>query len=289
MVKVEEVQDAAYASKDDRESDYATTDDDEDGFETESVSSVASDDDFNPADETLAERFAALKDIVAPSTRTRLASQWNRTAEWVKVGGKWAGNAVWVVTTSALLVGLPLALAMEDEARIVQQEKELQMQQSGQQSVSLIVVRRVGRKRGADDGGRCWVRRRSRRGSFRRDSRRRQGRDPDCKITLAAIRIDTGEREATRRTEIDKATDEMRTRRSGMGWRGALYQQMCRRKNDCNVIISSLSNDGMLKRSGAGKGGTRDYVRPFSAATLRRHDPFLQAVCLQSLATRSPR
>ncbi|GHJ87080.1 hypothetical protein NliqN6_3482 [Naganishia liquefaciens] len=135
MVKVEEVQDAAYASRDDRESDYATTDD-EDGFETESVSSVASDeDDFNPAEETMAQRIAALKDIVAPSTRTRLASQWNRTAEWVKVGGKWAGNAVWVVTTSALLVGLPLALAMEDEARIVQQEKELQMQQSGQQSM----------------------------------------------------------------------------------------------------------------------------------------------------------
>lgn len=147
MVKVEEVQDAAYASKDDRESDYATTDDEEDGFETESVSSVASDDDFNAADETLAQRIAALKDIVAPSTRTRLASQWNRTAEWVKIGGKWAGNAVWVVTTSALLVGLPLALAMEDEARIVQQEKELQMQQSGQQSVSLRCDPRVGARK----------------------------------------------------------------------------------------------------------------------------------------------
>lgn len=144
MVKVEEVRDAAYADKDDRESDYATTDDEDAGFETESVSSVDSEDDaFSPADETLVDRFYALKDIVAPSTRTRLASQWNRTASWVKTGGKWAGNAVWVVTTSALLVGLPLALAMEDEARIVQQEKELQMQQSGQQSVSRGVSKGV--------------------------------------------------------------------------------------------------------------------------------------------------
>jgi import receptor subunit TOM22 len=146
MVKVEEVRDAAYAEKEDRESDYATTDD-EDGFETESVSSIDSEDDFSPDAETLADRFYALKDIVAPSTRTRLASQYARTASWLKTGLTFTGNAVWVVTTSALLVGLPLALAMEDEARIVAQEKELQMQQSGQQSVSLRVPQGFGGKR----------------------------------------------------------------------------------------------------------------------------------------------
>ncbi|KAI5453523.1 mitochondrial import receptor subunit Tom22 [Naganishia albida] len=133
MVKVEEVRDAAYAEKEDRESDYATTDD-EDGFETESVSSVDSQE-IALDDETLLDRVYALKDMVAPTTRSKIASQWERTSQWVKTGGVWAGNAVWVITTSALLVGLPLALAMEDEARIVQQEKEIQMQQSGQQSL----------------------------------------------------------------------------------------------------------------------------------------------------------
>ncbi|KAJ9127268.1 hypothetical protein QFC24_001506 [Naganishia onofrii] len=134
MVKVEEVRDAAYAE--DRESDY-TTDDEEnaDAYETESVSSVDSEDLGSLEDETILDRFYALKDIVAPSTRSKLVANWQKTTGWVKTGGVWAGNAVWVITTSALLVGLPLALAMEDEARIVQQEKEIQMQQSGQQSL----------------------------------------------------------------------------------------------------------------------------------------------------------
>lgn len=44
-----------------------------------------------------------------------------------------AGKLVWVVTTSALLVGLPFALAVEDESRIVAQEKEMMAQQQGAQ------------------------------------------------------------------------------------------------------------------------------------------------------------
>lgn len=43
------------------------------------------------------------------------------------------GNIGWVVVTSALLVGLPYALAVENEQLIVQQEREFASQQSGQQ------------------------------------------------------------------------------------------------------------------------------------------------------------
>ncbi len=42
---------------------------------------------------------------------------------------------MWVVTTSALLVGLPFALAVEDESRIVAQEKEMMAQQQGAQQM----------------------------------------------------------------------------------------------------------------------------------------------------------
>lgn len=42
------------------------------------------------------------------------------------------GNVVWVVTTSALLVGLPLALSLEDEAKIMAQEREMEGQRDGQ-------------------------------------------------------------------------------------------------------------------------------------------------------------
>lgn len=138
MVKVEEVAEK-YADQLDRESDYITDDGEDVDFDSDDVSSVASDDvddAFDIANETLRDRVAALKDIVSPSTRLELARRWSSIKGWTFTGSKWAGNAIWVVTTSAILVGLPLALAIEDEARIVQQEKELQMQQSGQQSVS---------------------------------------------------------------------------------------------------------------------------------------------------------
>jgi hypothetical protein len=49
----------------------------------------------------------------------------------VKWGGLKVGNAAWIVTTSALLVGLPLMLSIEGEAGIVQQEKDYMGQVSG--------------------------------------------------------------------------------------------------------------------------------------------------------------
>jgi import receptor subunit TOM22 len=83
----------------------------------------------------LSERLYALKDIVSPTTRKRIISTWQASTSWATWGGKLAGNAVWVVTTSALLVGLPLALAIENETMMVQQEKEMLAQQQGAQQV----------------------------------------------------------------------------------------------------------------------------------------------------------
>jgi import receptor subunit TOM22 len=51
-----------------------------------------------------------------------------------------AGNIVWVVTTTALMIGLPMALAIEDEARVIAQEKEMMGQQQGQAGVSTGLV-----------------------------------------------------------------------------------------------------------------------------------------------------
>lgn len=39
---------------------------------------------------------------------------------------------MWILTTSALLVGLPLALSLEDEAKLVAQEREVEGQREGQ-------------------------------------------------------------------------------------------------------------------------------------------------------------
>lgn len=98
-----------------------------------SLSSVESD---VSVDESFFDRISALKDIVPPTTRHNISMRIAKTASMLKRGSKVVGNIVWVVTTSALLVGLPLALALEDEAKIVQQEKEMLEQQQGAQQVS---------------------------------------------------------------------------------------------------------------------------------------------------------
>ena len=129
MVKVEEVLDA------DREksSPYASSSSSRTSSSL-SVSSIASSEaDDSLSSESLFDRLSALVDIVPPTTRHAISMRLSKTASLIKRGGKLAGNIVWVVTTSALLVGLPLALALEDEAKIVQQEKEIIAQQQGQQ------------------------------------------------------------------------------------------------------------------------------------------------------------
>jgi import receptor subunit TOM22 len=97
-----------------------------------SLSSVESD---SPIDESLLDRIAALKDIVPPTTRHSLVSKVSKTASFFKRSTKFAGNVIWVVTTSALLIGLPLALILEDEAKVVAQENEMLAQQQGAQQV----------------------------------------------------------------------------------------------------------------------------------------------------------
>ncbi|KZT09352.1 uncharacterized protein LAESUDRAFT_696104 [Laetiporus sulphureus 93-53] len=87
-------------------------------------------------EESLYERIVALVDIVPPSTRHKINSRVSKAAGFVKGTGKLVGNLVWIVTTSALLIGLPLALSLEDEAKIVQQEKEMLAQQQGAQHMA---------------------------------------------------------------------------------------------------------------------------------------------------------
>ncbi|KAJ3517440.1 hypothetical protein NLJ89_g493 [Agrocybe chaxingu] len=97
-----------------------------------SLSSVESD---TSVDESFLDRLAALKDIVPPTTRHSIFTRVSKTASFLKRSSKFIGNIVWVVTTSALLVGLPLALTLEDEAKIVAQEKEMLEQQQGAQQM----------------------------------------------------------------------------------------------------------------------------------------------------------
>ena len=126
MVKVEIVDE-----KEVGQSPYASSSD----SRTSSSASISSVESDISVDESFFDRVAALVDIVPPTTRHSIASRISKTASIFKRGGQLVGNIVWVVTTSALLVALPLALTLEDEAKIVAQEKEMLEQQQGAQQV----------------------------------------------------------------------------------------------------------------------------------------------------------
>lgn len=86
---------------------------------------------FDPASETLADRFYALRDIVPPMTRARISRVASTTQHYGRVGGQVAYKTVWVVTTSALLLVLPALFALESEQMIAAQEQEYLQQQGG--------------------------------------------------------------------------------------------------------------------------------------------------------------
>ncbi|CAD6910026.1 unnamed protein product [Tilletia controversa] len=107
---------------DDGMTDDGLLDDDEDDDEDEDE-----DDDFDDdlSKETLFDRIAALKDIIPPQTRRSIANTVSTVSDVAWFGGRIIGVLGWVVTTSALVVALPLMLAVEDESRIMQQEREM--------------------------------------------------------------------------------------------------------------------------------------------------------------------
>lgn len=112
--------------------DSASWQEEEEGDETDdsaSDTSSISDSLFDPSSETLSDRFLALKDIISPSTRLNLSESINKTKYYVKFIGKKLGFGAWVLTTTALLVGLPLVLSIEGEGALVAQEKEYLGQQ----------------------------------------------------------------------------------------------------------------------------------------------------------------
>ena len=121
------------------------TDSGSEGSASEDEQLVEEDDDdelvmtaFDPSQETYADRFYALKDMISPSTRATLSTLSSSAGTWGKYGVNLAGNGAWVVITSAILLGLPLALAVEGETMFVQQEKMEREQLQGQQvSLSL--------------------------------------------------------------------------------------------------------------------------------------------------------
>ncbi|KAH7380475.1 mitochondrial outer membrane translocase complex, subunit Tom22 [Phaeosphaeria sp. MPI-PUGE-AT-0046c] len=124
MVKLEEVMDEEFV----REQEGPHDEDDWDTDSESDTSSIGS----SPSDETLYERILALQDIIPASTRRSISTKVSTTSSWIKSGLFMGGKTLWVVSTSALLLGVPWALAYSEEQMIVEQERAELMAQRAQ-------------------------------------------------------------------------------------------------------------------------------------------------------------
>ncbi|KAF2203270.1 mitochondrial import translocase, subunit Tom22 [Delitschia confertaspora ATCC 74209] len=122
MVKLEEVIDEEFL----RAQQGPTDEDDWDTDSESDTSSILSD----TPDETLYERLTALKDMIPASTRRSVFSKVSTAKSWVTSGLLMGGKTLWVVSTSALLLGVPWALAYAEEQQMQEMEREMKMQQS---------------------------------------------------------------------------------------------------------------------------------------------------------------
>ncbi|KAI5863282.1 mitochondrial import translocase, subunit Tom22 [Durotheca rogersii] len=103
--------------------------DDDDYTDTESE--ISNDSDYDPSNETFAERLYSLKDIIPPQIRGAVTSKFSTTTSAVSSALSFAGRSLWVISTSALILGVPWALAWAEEQQVMEMEKEMKMREMG--------------------------------------------------------------------------------------------------------------------------------------------------------------
>ncbi|KAI5965113.1 TOM22 [Candida theae] len=90
------------------------------------------DDDFDIENETIYERVAALKDIISPQHRDQIYNLSATVSSYVQSGLNNGGKLLWTLTSSSLLLGVPLALAILSETQLQEMESNMGLQQSAQ-------------------------------------------------------------------------------------------------------------------------------------------------------------
>ncbi|MCJ1363578.1 mitochondrial import receptor protein [Acarospora aff. strigata] len=144
MVKLEEVEDDHFTQA--QPGPKAENDDD---FYTDTDSEISSDDDLAPGlDETLTDRLLALRDILPPAQRRYLASTISTATSWARSGLMLGGKTMWVVSTSALLLGVPWVLAWSEEQQMMEMEKEMKMQQNANELLTPGATSQLGGQQG---------------------------------------------------------------------------------------------------------------------------------------------
>jgi len=98
---------------------------------TDSEISSDDDEDVPSLDESLAERLLALRDIIPPTTRTAISNTVSTTTSYVGSALSFSGKALFVISTSVLMLGVPWALAFSEEQQVAEMEKEMRARELG--------------------------------------------------------------------------------------------------------------------------------------------------------------
>ncbi|KAI2465936.1 Tom22-domain-containing protein [Annulohypoxylon bovei var. microspora] len=98
---------------------------------TDTDSEISNESDYDPLDETFTERLYALRDIIPPHTRTSISNTVTATTDAIASVLSFGGRTLWILGTSALILGVPWALAWSEEQQVIEMEKEMKMREMG--------------------------------------------------------------------------------------------------------------------------------------------------------------
>jgi import receptor subunit TOM22 len=125
MVKLQEVEDEHFSE----EQQGPKLEDDDEYVDTDSELSSEddSDDDDETFEESVYERLVALKDMVPLKHRARVSGAFGATYNAVSSVLRFGGKSLWVLSASAIMLGVPYALAVGEEQQMVEMEKEMKV------------------------------------------------------------------------------------------------------------------------------------------------------------------
>ncbi|EGS20826.1 uncharacterized protein CTHT_0026640 [Thermochaetoides thermophila DSM 1495] len=98
---------------------------------TDTDSEISTESNFDPSEETLADRLHALRDMVPPAYRGWIYHKYEQTTSAVRKALSFAGRAAWTVSVTALLVGVPFSLAYGEDQQYAAMEQEQRMRELG--------------------------------------------------------------------------------------------------------------------------------------------------------------
>lgn len=104
--------------------------------DSDSDSDSEFEDDFDIENETIYDRIVALKDIIPPNQRLQINESISTLKNFTSTALNKGGSLLWGVTSSVLLLGVPLALAILAETQLQEMEKEMTLQKSAQEVIA---------------------------------------------------------------------------------------------------------------------------------------------------------